>query len=273
MAEFNLESYLIFWPGVVALISLSAASALLGIFLSLRKMSLAGDAISHSLLPGIAIAYAFKGLETGWLSVGAFISGSLAITILVFLNRGRKHASDAHMALLYLTFLSTGILILTAHPSRVDILDLLFGNLLALDSHSLLWILPFCALLILATIIKSRSLWLTATDPEWAQYLRKSLTKNEFWFLFSLNLCLVLAFQVAGTLLSLGLLLFPVMTIRQWSSHLSTLFIGSVLFGIANSIIGLFLCFYLNTPAGPSVVLASAIMYFMNLQISRRFAK
>ena len=129
-------------------LALSLGATPIGVFLMLRRMSLAGDAISHAILPGAAIGYLIAGLSLSAMTMGGLVAGIAVALLAGGVARNSVIKEDTSLATFYLMSLSAGVLIISMRGSSVDLLHVLFGSVLALDD---------AALLLLATLLRCRS--------------------------------------------------------------------------------------------------------------------
>lgn len=251
---------------LIACLALAVSATPLGVFLSLRRMSLIGDALSHAVLPGAAIGYLISGLSLVAMGVGGLIAGLAVALLSGAVSRYTPLKEDASFAGFYLGSLALGVTLVSLRGSSVDLLHVLFGSLLAVDKPALLLVGAIAAftLLMLATIY--RPLVIDAFDPD---FLRAQgnwsapLVHGLFLLLVVLNL--VAGFQVLGTLMSVGLMMLPAASARFWSRHLAWMLVTAMGLAIAAAVIGLMLSWRFSLPAGPAVVLSAALLFFLSI--------
>ncbi|MDT0174734.1 metal ABC transporter permease [Enterobacter sp. BRE11] len=251
---------------LIACVALAVSATPLGVFLSLRRMSLIGDALSHAVLPGAAIGYLISGLSLVAMGVGGLIAGLAVALLSGAVSRYTPLKEDASFAGFYLGSLALGVTLVSLRGSSVDLLHVLFGSLLAVDKPALLLVGAIAAftLLMLATIY--RPLVIDAFDPD---FLRAQgnwsapLVHGLFLLLVVLNL--VAGFQVLGTLMSVGLMMLPAASARFWSRHLAWMLVTAMGLAIAAAVIGLMLSWRFSLPAGPAVVLSAALLFFLSI--------
>ena len=123
---------------LVACLALSLGCGPIGVLLVLRRMSLMGDAMSHAILPGAAIAFLIAGLSLPAMSLGGLIAGLCVALAAGAVSRATKLREDASLAGFYLTSLALGVLIVSARGSNVDLLHVLFGSILSVDAPALI---------------------------------------------------------------------------------------------------------------------------------------
>jgi len=122
---------------LVAMIVLAFGAAPVGVFLMLRRMSLMGDAMSHAILPGVAVAFLLSGVNRIAMSIGGLIAGVLVALLSGLVTRVTPAKEDASLAAFYLMSLALGVAIVSSHGTNLDLLEILFGNVRALDAQVL----------------------------------------------------------------------------------------------------------------------------------------
>ena len=224
-----------------------------GCFIILRGMSLMGDAISHAVLPGVAISF-ILGIN---FFIGAIVFGLLASTIITYIKSNSIIKSDTAIGITFSSFLALGIILIGVANSSTDLFHILFGNILAVQDLDM-WITIAVALLVLTTIkIFFRPLLLTSFDPIFYHYL----------LMVILTLVAVTAMQSVGTILIVALLITPAATAYLYANSLKTMILLSSVFGALASVLGLFIGYSFNIAAGSSIVLTSALLFLISFFI------
>ncbi len=235
-----------------AILSLGAAP--LGVFMHLRRMSLVGDAMSHAILPGVAIAFAAFGLSLVPMTLSALATGVLVALLATALTRYTKLAEDAGFTLVYLLSLAFGVVMVSRSGSGIDLLHILFGNILGIDNAALYLASAAACLSVVTLCLSYRAMVIDCYDPDYLRVSGKGRYMSALFFVL-LIVNLVASFQVLGTLLSLGLLLLPAMTARFWTTGIDRAMGMGVVLALASSFAGLLASYYADLPAGPSIVL------------------
>ena len=252
---------------LIACVALAVSATPLGVFLSLRRMSLIGDALSHAVLPGAAIGYLISGLSLVAMGVGGLIAGLAVALLSGAVSRYTPLKEDASFAGFYLGSLALGVTLVSLRGSSVDLLHVLFGSLLAVDKPALLLVGAIAAFTLLMLAAIYRPLVIDAFDPDFLRAQGKwsaPLVHSLFLLLVVLNL--VAGFQVLGTLMSVGLMMLPAASARFWSRHLAWMLAAAMGLAIAAAVIGLVLSWRFSLPAGPAVVLGAALLFFLSIQ-------
>lgn len=251
---------------LVACVALAVSATPLGVFLSLRRMSLIGDALSHAVLPGAAIGYLISGLSLVAMGIGGLIAGLAVALLSGAVSRYTPLKEDASFAGFYLGSLALGVTLVSLRGSSVDLLHVLFGSLLAVDNPALLLVGAIAAFTLLMLAVIYRPLVIDAFDPDFLRAQgRWSAPLVHGLFLMLVVLNLVAGFQVLGTLMSVGLMMLPAASARFWSRHLAWMLVVAMGLAIAAAVIGLMLSWRFSLPAGPAVVLSAALLFFLSI--------
>ena len=253
---------------LVACVALSLSATPLGVFLLLRRMSLVGDALSHAVLPGAAIGYLLSGLSLVAMGIGGAIAGLTVALLSGAVSRYTPLREDASFAGFYLGSLALGVTLASLRGSSVDLLHVLFGSLLAVDTPSIVLVSSISAVTLLIFALIYRPLTIDAFDPSFLRAQNRwtsPLVHAIFLVLIVINL--VAGFQVLGTLMSVGLMMLPAASARFWSRHLAGTLAAAMIIATLASFSGLYASFYLSLPAGPAVVLSAALLFFISILI------
>lgn len=250
---------------LVAALALSVSAAPMGIFLTLRRMSLLGDAISHAVLPGVALAYMFSGLSLGAMAGGGVIAGMLAAALAGLISRFTPLKEDASLAAIYLLALALGVTLLSRHGTQLDLLHILFGSALGVDADGLLLVVAVASVSLIAVAALYRGLVLESFDPI---FLAASGHRGWVWqqvFLMLVVINLVAGFQTLGTLMAVGLMMLPAVSARLWHEHLVAQLVNASLQACLASVAGLLLSYHLDTPSGPTIIGCAGVLYLLSL--------
>jgi ABC-type Mn2+/Zn2+ transport system permease subunit len=231
----------------------------LGTFIVLRRQALLADALSHSLLPGMAVAAMLVGLSPGGLLLGGLIAALLVALGGALIARNSRLKDETAVASLYIIAFALGIVLIRFSRVKVDLTHFLFGNILGVSNGDL-WIAYAAAFLTLTTlVIFQRPLLLTLFDAAVARASGVRVSWLETGLLVLTVLGLVASLQAVGVLLSLGLLILPAATAYLLTDSFSRMLWGGAVLGLLGSISGLFLSFFANIPSGPCIIMILAI--------------
>jgi zinc/manganese transport system permease protein len=247
----------------VIILSLSAAP--IGIFLMLRRMSLAGDVMAHAILPGAALGFLVAGLDLFAMTVGGIAAGILVAVLAGLVARFTELKEDAALAAFYLVSLALGVTLISLKGSNVDLFRVLFGSVLALDNATLFVIASFSTFSLFALALIWRPLVLECVDPGFLRSVSGSGTVVHLLFLSLVVLNLVAAFHALGTLLAVGMMMLPAAAARFWTQDVTRMAAYSVLIGMVSGVSGLLVSYHFNLPTGPAVILAAGIFYALSV--------
>lgn len=248
-------------------IALACSAGPLGVFLILRRMSLIGDAIAHGILPGTALAFWLFGLSLPALTIGGLVAGLSMAGLSAWISRRTGLREDASLAALYPISLASGVLLLGLGGRKLDLIHLLFGSALAVDTTTLNGMLGTSVLSLLLLVLIYRALALDSLDPLFLRSVSHfgALAHGVFLTLVVLNL--VIGFQAIGALMVVGLMILPAAAARFWSRQLPVLLMLAALFGATCVWLGLLLSYYANLPSGPCIVLLAGFLYMTSVVI------
>ena len=245
---------------LAAAIALSLGGAPIGVFLMLRRMSLVGDAMAHAILPGAAIGFLVSGLNLFAMTTGGLLAGFTVALLAGLVARHTELKEDASLATFYLVSLALGVTIVSVKGTNIDLLHVLFGNILAMDDQTLL--VAFNAtitLVVLAAIY--RPLVVESVDPMFLRTVSRAGAPAHLAFLALVVINLVNGFQALGTLLAVGLMILPAGIARFWSRDITGMICIAVISAIASSYAGLVLSFQTKVPSGPAIILVATVLY------------
>jgi zinc/manganese transport system permease protein len=246
---------------LVGVCALAVGAAPVGVLLTLRRMSLMGDAMAHAILPGAAIGYLVSGLSLFAMTTGGLIAGVVVALTAGALARATELKEDASLAALFLVSLALGVVIVSARGNSVDLLHFLFGNVLALDDETLVLIAGVATVSLLTLALIWRPLVLESVDAGFLRSVSRSGGPAHIAFLVLVALNLVGGFQALGTLLAVGIMILPAVISRFWSRDLTVMTVSAAATGIASGYCGLLLSYHAGLPAGPAVILFAGVVY------------
>jgi zinc/manganese transport system permease protein len=258
---------------LVATLALAVSAAPLGVFLTLRRMSLLGDAISHAVLPGVAIGFMFFGLSLTAMAAGGVISGMLAAGLAGFISRFTTLKEDASLAAIYLVALALGVTLLSRQGTQLDLLHILFGSALGVDTPGLLLVASVASVSVIALATLYRGLVLESFDPVFlaAAAGRGWGRRGWIWqqaFLMLVVVNLVAGFQTLGTLMAVGLMMLPAVSARLWHDSLSAQLVNASAQAALAGSVGLLLSYHFDTPSGPTIIGCAGVLYGVSLLVS-----
>ncbi len=275
---------------LVATVSLSLSAAPLGVFLTLRRMSLMGDALSHAVLPGVAIGFMVAGLSLTAMALGGMLAGLVVAALAGWVSRFTSLKEDASLAAIYLLALALGVTLVSGQGSQIDLLHILFGSALGVDAAGLLLVAGVSSVSLLALALMYRGLVLETFDPTFLQtrgpgqrtwaggggggggwgwgwgWGRGWVWQQGFLVLVVVNL--VAGFQSLGTLMAVGLMMLPAVSSRLWHTTLAAQLLNACAQAVLSCAAGLLLSYHFDTPSGPTIIGCAGALYAASLLLA-----
>jgi manganese/iron transport system permease protein len=247
--------YMVNAMGVSALVG--GVCAFLSAFLMLKGWSLIGDALSHSVVPGVAGAY-ILGLP---FSLGAFLAGGLAAGAMLFLSQRTKLKEDAIIGLIFTSFFGLGLFMISVSPTSVDIQTIVLGNVLAITPGDTLQLVVIAAVSLTILLAKWKDLLVVFFDENHARSvgLNPSLLKVLFFTL--LSACTVAALQTVGALLVIAMVVTPGATAYLLTDRFPRLIAISVAIGTLSSFTGAYISYFLDGATGGVIVVLQTVLF------------
>ena len=246
---------------LAAVIALSLGGAPIGVFLMLRRMSLVGDAMAHAILPGAAIGFLLSGLNLFAMTAGGLIAGFTVAILAGVVARTTELKEDASLATFYLASLALGVTIVSIKGTNIDLLHVLFGNILAMDDPTLLVIAFNATITLIVLAVIYRPLVIESVDPLFLRTVSRAGAPAHLAFLALVVVNLVNGFQALGTLLAVGLMILPAGIARFWSRDITGMICIAVVSAIVSGYAGLVLSFQTRVPTGPAIILVATVLY------------
>ena len=236
---------------LAAVIALSLGGGPIGVFLMLRRMSLVGDAMAHAILPGAAIGFLLSGLNLFAMTTGGLIAGFAVAILAGAVARSTEMKEDASLATFYLVSLALGVTIVSIKGTNIDLLHVLFGNILAMDDPTLLVIASNATITLFVLAVIYRPLVIESVDPVFLRTVSRAGAPSHLLFLALVVINLVNGFQALGTLLAVGLMILPAGIARFWSRDITGMICIAVASAIVSGYAGLVLSFRDKSAVGP----------------------
>ncbi|WP_440857521.1 metal ABC transporter permease [Staphylococcus shinii] len=231
----------------------------IGCFIVLRSLALMGDAISHAVLPGVAISYMI-GINFFY---GAVVFGVLAALGIGFVNQNSKIKSDSSIGIVFSSFLALGVLLITKAQSAIDLTEILFGNVLTVKPEDRTLTFIVVAIVLIVIIVFYKEFLLSSFDSTMAAASGLPVKFIHYTLMVLLTLVTVASLQTVGVILVVSLLITPASTAYLLTKRLSTMILTSALIGMVSSVIGLFFSVTFNLPSGVVIVLVITIIFII----------
>ena len=256
---------------LLAAVIVGVVCSVLGVYIVLRGMAFLGDAMSHTILPGVVAAYFL-----GWpLAVGALVMGVLTALGIGLLTRRTALKEDTAIGVIFAGFFALGVAMLSAGGSTIDLAHFLFGNLLGVSSADLLLTATLGGLVLALIFLFYKEFLVLSFDPLLATTLRLPTTFLHYLLLLLIAVTIVVALQVVGVSLMLAILVTPAATASFLTHRLPTMMVMAALIGVVSGVAGVYASFYLDFASGPAVVLAATAIFLVVLAVTmvrRRYA-
>lgn len=260
----DLGKYEFLRNALITAVVIGLVSGVVGCFIILRGMSLMGDAISHAVLPGVAISF-ILGMNY---FIGAIIFGMLASIIITFISQNSKIKSDTAIGITFSSFLAGGVILIGIANSSTDLFHILFGNVLAVQQGDMILTCIIAAIVIAVIAIFFKPLLITSFDPMMAKVFGMNVTFYHYLLMAMLTVVAVVAMQSVGTILIVALLITPAATAYLYTKSLYKMIILSACLGVFASVLGLFIGYTFNIAVGSTIVITAAIIFMISFFIS-----
>lgn len=236
---------------LLAVVLVGCTCALLGVYVVLRRMAFIGDALAHTVLPGLVIAY----LQQWNLFAGAIVAGIATALGIGWLTQQDDVGEDTAIGILFTAMFALGILLMSRVNSFRDLSHILFGNILGVTPRDLVFFAVITLIIVVVLVLLHKELELTSADPLYAQGIGLSPALLRYILLVLLALAVVSGIQAVGVVLTSALLVTPAATASLLTHHLRQIMVLACLFAVTAGIIGLYLSFYFDVASGAAIVL------------------
>ncbi|MDO6978359.1 metal ABC transporter permease [Staphylococcus aureus] len=263
MLEFveHLFTYQFLNRALITSIIVGIVCGTVGSLIVLRGLSLMGDAMSHAVLPGVALSFLF-GIP---MFVGALITGMIASIFIGYITSSSKTKPDAAIGISFTAFLASGIIIISLINTTTDLYHILFGNLLAITNSAFLTTIVIGSIVLILIIIFYRPLMISTFDPTFSRMSGLNTTLLHYFVMLLLSLVTVASIQTVGIILVIALLITPASTAFLISKKLYSMMIIASLISVISSIVGLYYSYIYNIPSGATIVLCTFVIYIITL--------
>jgi ABC-type Mn2+/Zn2+ transport system permease subunit len=242
---------------LVAGLLVGTTCSLLGVYVVLRRLAFLGDAVAHTTLPGLVIAY----LNRWNLLLGALVAALVTALGIGCLSRRERLREDTAIGVLFSGMFALGIVLISGTKSYRDFSHILFGNILGVTNGDLVGILLVGSVVVGTLLAFHKELVLTSVDPLHAQVIGLSADKIRYLLLISLAMSVVTAIQAVGVVLTTALLVTPAATASLLTKRLQRMFGLATLFSAIGTVSGLYASFYLGVSSGGAIVLACTLLF------------
>ena len=265
-----------FWQVLMGFL-VGSACGLVGNYLMLRRMALVGDAISHSVLPGIAIAFLLSGTRNSFaMFAGALLAGVVTTVIIEAIHRNSRIKQDAAIGIAFTTLFAIGVILISIFASQVDLDQecVLYGEIAsvpleeatvigrqAIGPTALVRMGGVLAGTILLIILFYKELLVSSFDPGLASSMGINSTAMHYGLMSWLSVVVVSAFESVGAILVIAMLILPGATARLLSNRLGVMMILTVVHCAIASLVGVHLAYWLNCSMAAAIVVAATALF------------
>lgn len=250
---------------LVVAISVGLLCAIVGSYLMVQRLALLGDAISHSVMPGLALAFTYKIPIIG----GALIAAILSTIIITWLNKEYPLKEDTVIGIVFASFFALGIILISLiqRDNKIDLNHFLFGNILGVSLEDVIATSIICgSVLIIITYLYKELLFYTF-DPLGAEALGLPVKQLHSCLMVLVALTTVASMKAVGVVLVLALLIIPSASAYLLVKRLDQLMTLASTLGILSSIIGMYISYFFNIPSGPAIVVVASLFFCISLVI------
>jgi len=246
---------------VLAAILVGVVAGAIGTFIILRGLSLMGDAISHAVIPGVAISQVL-GISH---FIRASVFGILASLAIGFISEKSKLKKDAIIGIVFSSFFALGLVLISRIRTVTDLHSVLFGNVLTVSSLDIITLFIVGVILLLFMVLLYKELLITSFDETLAKVYGLKTRAMHYAFLFMLTMIIVASIQVVGAILIVAMIIAPAATSYLLTKRLPIMIALSTSIGAFAAVIGMFFSITFNLPSGASIVLTLASIFTLTL--------
>ncbi|MFP1891370.1 metal ABC transporter permease [Lonsdalea quercina] len=236
-----------------------AVCAFLSAYLMLKGWSLMGDALSHSVVPGVAGAYAL-GLPY---AAGAFFSGMLAALAMTFVRQMTRLKEDAIIGFIFSTFFAVGLLIISLNPTSINVQSIIFGNILGIADEDVLQVQVISGVTFIILCLRWKDLLAVFFDENHASSIGLSPLRLKILFFTLLSACTVAALQTVGAILVIAMVITPGATAYLLTDRFGYLIVISIAVGTLTSAMGAYISFFLDGATGGIIVTLQTLVFLL----------
>ena len=231
--------------------------AFLSCYLVLKGWALMGDALSHAVVPGVALAYLLK-LPY---AAGAFASGMLAAVAMALVQRVTVLREDAVIGLVFTTMFAIGLLIVSFHPASVSVQTIIMGNVLAIADEDVIQVVAIATVSLVVMLLRWRDLMLAFFDPSHARAVGLDPWRLRVLFFVLLSACTVAALQTVGAILVIAMVVTPGATAYLLTDRFGRMLAIATGIGTATAGIGAYVSYFLDGATGGLIVVAQTLVF------------
>ncbi len=256
-------------------ILLGISSGALGCFAILRRRALVGDAVAHSILPGVCLAFIIAGGKDPFMLIlGAFVFGLLSMVTMDFISRNSRIAPDASIGMVLSVFFGLGVVLLTfiqttGYIDQSGLDDFLFGQAASMVGDDVMVFGGLSLLILIVTILVFKELKLVSFDPSYARSIGYPVKRMEFLLALLMVLVITAGIQAVGVVLMASMLIIPAAAARYWTDSLRVMLLIAAGVGAVSGVTGSFISYTAPAmPTGPWMVVSAAFIFFLSFLLA-----
>src|SRR5699024_2068812 len=255
----DLLTYEFLQKAFVTSVMVGIICGIIGSFIILRGMALMGDAISHAVLPGVAISY-LLGVNYFY---GAVVTGILTALGIGAISQNSRIKSDSSIGIVFSAAFALGIILITQAKSATDLTQILFGNVLSVRTSDMWLTVAVGIVVFVVVILFYKELLISSFDETMAAAYGLTVRYIHYGIMVLLTLVTVASLQTVGVILVVSMLITPASTAYLLTNRLSMMIVLASFFGASASVIGLYISFLHNMPSGPVIALAATAIFLI----------
>ncbi len=241
--------------------------AFLSAYLIMKGWSLMGDALAHSVVPGVALAY----LLALPYAAGAFFAGILAAFSMSFVRRKTRLREDAVIGLVFTGFFAVGLLLVSINPVAVNIQSVILGNILAIDDRDAVQVVIISVICLLLMSLKWKDMMAVFFDESHARSIGLPVNGLKIMFFALLSAATVAALQTVGACLVIAMVVTPGATAYLLTDRFGRMIVLAMAMGALTSAAGAYLSYFLNANTGGLIVMMQTILFLLAFLCAPRY--
>lgn len=232
-------------------------NGVIGTYVVVRGMSFFGDALAHSVLPGVAVAYIITGGTGIAMFFGGLVAAIISALIIGWLTRDNRLKEDTAIGIVFAALFALGIAIISSNTSggNRDLVHILFGNILGIRDDDLIIIIVVGAVILVTVMLFFKELMVISFDETLARTLKLPSEGLRILLLILIAVTIIASLQIVGVTLMMAMLIIPPAIAQTFTKRMHHMMIASAVVGMVGSVIGVYVSYYLNIATGPSIVL------------------
>ena len=244
-----------------------AVCGLLSCYMTLKGWALMGDAVTHSVMPGVVVAYAL-GLP---FSIGAFVFGVGSVALIGFINQKSRIKEDTVIGLVFTGFFALGLVLVSKIKSNIDLMHILFGSPLGISLSDVQHTIFISTIVVVALLLFRRDLMLYCFDPTHARSIGINTGLLHYMLLSLLSLAAVAGLQTVGIILVVSMLITPGATAYLLTDRFNRMNILAIISSVLSSLLGVYISYWSDIETGGSIVLVQTVLFLIAFLFAPRY--